>query len=605
MGDKKMIDPTQTQPLPWREDQAPGKPWEGRPVEPPNRQPGSGGSSPPDRLADRGYRLRARIGSGRLGAIYEAQDDLSRSSGSQHFVAIQLIDDKIVSRPSFAADFERGAVELQTISHPNIVKLLEYGRDANRFYLVMELLESASLRFVLSDVTELPLEETAAVVRAAGDALQYLHAKSIVHGNLKPENVLVTFGYEVKLLDIVPTDWLDNPDDDLGVPARKPDKRDDVFGLACLAYEMLAGRHPFNGNTAQEAYRAGLEPAPIATISARQWRALAGALAVHRDDRTPSVAQFLDEFGVTGIERLRTVVSAGEEPQPAYDPAAYAPPPLLGERVVPYGPRRSGTFGRVLLLLAVLGIGALAYIYQDRLREQAESVMAAIDAKLQGDSTTAAGTRPAEPAADDVMGTDAPLPQVATVTDPDPAMVLAPGATAPPATAPPSAPAPTTAAPTAAPTNAAPNVAAPAPTPAPTITTVDAGPPAVAPAAEAPARTPGVTRFSFAQPVVTVRENEVAARILIRRSGDASGAATIAWWTGDDTAIADEDYIDLGARVERFEPGETSRTVFIPLIKDTVTGPTKSFNVYLGRGEAGRSGESPLSGMRVDIIDDD
>ena len=80
-----------------------------------------------------------------------------------------------------------------------------------------------------------------------------------MHGNLRPENVLVTFGYEVKLLDVVPTGWLVNPNDALGVPARAPDKRDDVFGLACLAYEMLSGRHPFNGNTAQEAYRAGLE----------------------------------------------------------------------------------------------------------------------------------------------------------------------------------------------------------------------------------------------------------------------------------------------------------------------------------------------------------
>lgn len=111
-----------------------------------------------------------------------------------------------------------------------------------------------------------------------------------------------------------------------------------------------------------------------------------------------------------------------------------------------------------------------------------------------------------------------------------------------------------------------------------------------------------MSRFSFLQPVATVRENEVAARIVIQRSGDSSGAASIAWWTGDDTAIADADYADLGARVERFEPGEIRRTVYVPLTNDTVTEPTKSFNIYLGRGEAG--GE-PQSGMRIDIVDDD
>lgn len=595
LRDKKMIDPTQTQPLPWRMHQAPGKPWEDLPVENSNRPAGGVDSPPPDRLSDRGYRLRARLGSGRLGAIYEAQDDLSRSSGSQHFVAIQLIDEKIASRPGFTTDFERGAQELRSISHPNIVKLLEYGRDRDRLYLVTELLESASVRFVLNDVAELPLEEASAVMRSVGDALQYLHAKSIVHGNVKPENVLVTFGYEVKLLDIVPSGWLENPADELGVPARQPDKRDDVFGLACLAYEMLAGRHPFNRNTAQEAYRAGLEAAPIATLSPRQWNALAHALAVHRDDRTPNVAQFLDEFGVTGIERLRSIVSAGAEARPAYVPDHAPAPapvtrlptgPLIAERAVPAGPRRSGIAGKLFLVFAVIAAGALAYIYQDPLREGSADLMAAIDAELQGRSTAVTSES-------GLAAADAPLPQTATVTDPAPALVLAPGAKAP-ETADSAADAVVESAPAAeAPTTA---MTAPAGTSAPAAVS--------APAAEAPAVTPGVTRFSFVQPVATVRENEVAARIVIRRSGDTRGAATIAWWTGNGTAIADEDYADLGARVERFGPGEQSRTVYVPLTNDSASESTKSFNVYLGRGEGAEDG-SPLSGMRVDIVDDD
>ena len=178
------------------------------------------------------------------------------------------------------------------------------------------MLESASLRFVLNDAGTLPVAETTAVLRAVGDALQYLHAKNLVHGNLRPENVLVTFGYEVKLLDVVPNGWLVNPNDALGVPARAPDKRDDVFGLACLAYEMLSGRHPFNGNTAQEAYRSGMEAERIDSLGDRDWRALANALAVHRDDRTPSVSQFLDEFGVGSSQKLKSVVATGGAPAP-------------------------------------------------------------------------------------------------------------------------------------------------------------------------------------------------------------------------------------------------------------------------------------------------
>jgi len=220
LGEDNMFDPTQTQPLSWRMHQGKAMPWEDVPVDPPNRQAPTFDDSPPERLSDRGYRLRARLGSGRLGSVYEAQDELSRISGSQHLVAVLLIDSRIASRPGFDAEFERGAAELKSVTHPNIVRLLEYGRDHGRHYLVNELLESASLRFVLNDVGTLPAAESTAVLRAIGDALEYLHAKGIVHGNLSPENVLVTFGYEVKLLDVVPRGWLENPDDALGIPAR-------------------------------------------------------------------------------------------------------------------------------------------------------------------------------------------------------------------------------------------------------------------------------------------------------------------------------------------------------------------------------------------------
>ncbi len=586
-----MIDPTQTQPLSWRMHQGQAMPWEDVPMEPSNRQAPSFDTSPPERLADRGYRLRARIGGGRLGAVYEAQDDLSQSSGSQHFVAILLIEEKIASRPGFAADFERGAAELKSIAHPNIVKLLEYGRDRNRYYLVNELLESASLRFVLNDAGTLPPAETTAVLRAVGDALQYLHAKSMVHGNLRPDNVLVTFGYEVKLLDVVPNGWLVSPADALGVPARQADKRDDVLGLACLAYEMLSGRHPFNGNTAQEAYRAGLEAAPIEGLSDRQWRALASALSVHRDDRTPSVAQFLDDLGVASVPKLRTVVTAANEPRRAYAapapepvPAAPLPRPVVAERATPVEPERRGILGSLILLLAVIGLGAAAWYYQDPVRTFATDLLAEIDAQMNRGAATADRAAESGPA-------DEPLNQAAAVTDPAPAQVLAPGAAPLAETESRDAPAATT------PEQAAPQ---PVATPEASSPAMDLAPATAEPATVASSAIPGVTRFAFPQAVLTVRESDVAARIVIQRSGDLSGPASVTWWTTDGSARADADYADLGARVERFAPGEANRTVYVPLINDAAVEPTRSFSVHLGHGDSTSAGE-----MRVDIVDDD
>src|SRR5262245_1350895 len=634
-----MFDPTQTQPLSWRMHQGKPMPSDEVPMEASGRQEPSFDSGPPD-LSERGYSLRGRLGSGRLGPIYEAQDELSRNAGSQHFAAVQLIDERISSRPGFPDDFERGAAELKGISHPNIVKLLEYGRDRNRFYLVNELLESASLRFVLNDVNALPPEETTAVLRAVGDAIQYLHAKGIVHGNLKPESVLVTFGYDVKLLDIVPGGWLSNPNDALGVPARAPDKRDDVFGIACLAYEMLTGRHPYNGNSAQEAYRAGLEPDRVEDLTDRQWRALSNALAVHRDDRTPNVAQFLDDFGAAGITKLRAVVNAGEARQaPTIPSAASIPlqpqlspgysPPVFAERAAPDEPERRGIAGKLFLLLLVIGAGVAAWYYQEPLLQFTTDLMTEVQTRIQQETETSSSTAAGSKA-------EVPLTQAPAVTEDAPATVLAPGAKAPsPAPAESDSAPPQTTAPEAsiaaspsppvesrAPARAlAPRLTPPppavktqpAPAPArPEPQVAKAEPePAQQPIAEAPPRaaetTPAAsseTSFSFQVPATTVREGDVAARIVIQRSGDLSGSAEVSWWTADGSAVADRDYADLGARVERFAPGEKSRIVYVPLTNDAVAEPARSFKVMLGRGDSARSG-SVAGEMRVDIIDDD
>jgi serine/threonine protein kinase len=633
LGDKKMFDPTQTQPLSWRMHQGKPVPSEEVPMDGSDRHEPGFDSGPPD-LSERGYRLRGRLGSGRLGPIYEAQDELSRNAGSQHFAAVQLIDERISSRPGFSDDFERGAAELKSIAHPNIVKLLEYGRDRNRYYLVNELLESASLRFVLNDVNALPPEETTAVLRAVGDALQYLHAKGMVHGNLKTENVLVTFGYDVKLLDIVPGGWLVNPNDALGVPARAPDKRDDVFGIACLAYEMLSGRHPYNGNTAQEAYRAGLEPDRIEDLTDRQWRALSNALAVHRDDRTPNVAQFLDEFGAAGIPKLRSVVGGGEArqvptipaaaaPQPVSEPVTPYTSPVFAERAMPAEREPRGIAGKLFFLLLVIGAGVAVWYYQDPLRQFSTDLIADVQTRMNEEASKS------EPAS---AGSQAPLAQGPAVTEDAPATVLAPGATPsspvpsePEATPPESAttqtsPAPKVALPPSerkvtppvetrrpAPLPAltvtrptAPAVATPQPTPAPP----QPEPATVAASAEPPPPAARETDFSFQLPVTSVREGDVAARIVIQRSGDLSGSAEVSWWTADGTAVADRDYADLGARVERFAPGEKSRTVYVPLTNDAVPEPLRNFKVMLGRGDSARSG-SVAGEMRVDIVDDD
>ena len=155
----------------------------------------------------------------------------------------------------------------------------------------MECLEGASLRFVLDESGPLPVNEVIPILANVGRAAQFLHAKRIIHGAFRPEAVFVTDALEVKLLDIMPQ---------LSVSRSKSlDRRellefsyrvrDDVFGLACLTYELLSGRHPFNSNSAEEAMRAHLKPLPIDGLNEKPWRALQHGMAFDSALRTHTI----------------------------------------------------------------------------------------------------------------------------------------------------------------------------------------------------------------------------------------------------------------------------------------------------------------------------
>jgi hypothetical protein len=614
-----------------------------------------------------------RIGRGRLGEIYEAHDAVSRDVGVERHVALQRIDDRIVAEQRFIDELESGYAMLRAGTHPNVVKTIDFFRDGKGYFLVMELLEGLSLKSVLDDAAPhgLSFEETASIVRAAGDGLQYLHAKSIVHGDLRPANVFITFDYVVKLLDVTPISPLPGVPyrvEDAEQATRSRDVRDDVYDLACLTYELLSGRHPFNANSPHDAERAGLTVAPLHDLTVRQWQAIARGLALRRSERTPSVAQFLSELGISGSERLRSRDRSDDDD-------ARSPAELTPLRSVPAAPsealdvdetigaprdvralaaerarrrprprRKTGSHPRMwLLLVALVGIGGFTYLNYDELRARATDLIAKVDAAIAPPPSMPAAPAPGAPdgagepgaaaaavgaAADGAGGAVAatnsgpeaavPSPSEAGERNADTAVSGAPSAGEPaaPAASLPNASTPDAAASGAAaphtrgasisPPNAGAGSAASAPPtasePAPAARETRETAPAARSSAAAAA--PSGPAFRFAQAVVTVRESQAAAPIVIERSA-ASAPATIVWWTSDNTAVADEDYADLGQRTERFAAGEQSRTVYVPLVVDALPERTESFFVYIGRHDPARGRLEPLSSVRVDVRDDD
>jgi hypothetical protein len=520
-------------------------------------------------------------------------------------------------------------------------------------FVVMELLEGASLRFVLDDVTVLSTDEAVAVVRAVGDALQYLHAKGLVYGIVKPENVIITFDYGIKLLDIAPASppsavpyFVEETDS----RASARDARDDVYSLACFSYELLSGKHPFNSNSPLDAQRAGLKPLPISGLAPGQWRALAAGLALQRGLRTSTVDEFLSDLGVRRIEKLRVpdddtpprepLESLEPSPplRPVPRPAEYtflnppAPAPRAEtRRVADDYPRQRraraepddaaplSTARKVLAAAVVGGLGALAFMYYTPLRERAMELMAAQDGSAE--RTAAAPSEraaPSVPSAPNAAATTAPVPdngqeQSAAVDsgieapsepvhgEPVPSEVRTADTSTTEAAPVVAEETQDVAGPTADESSAE-SPPGPADLPAPGAATL---PPESETAVDASSRAPSGPPFAFAASAVTVGEHEAAAVVVVNRAGGTARPASVVWWTSDDSAIADEDYADLGQRTEDFAPGEQSRSLYIPLVRDALPERGESFYVYLGDYDPEQRSLTAYSTTRVDITDDD
>lgn len=587
------------------------------------------------------YLLEELLGHGRYGEIYRARNQSIVDGARDAHVALQLVRGDVYRYDARRRSFEQGFRRLQSWAHPNIVEYLELGRDGPTLYLTMELLEGVPLSRVLGEGSSEPLDrvEAMAVVRAVGEALEYAHGDNVVHGDVRPKNVFVTLEYAVKLLDFIPLPAVrpvaTEPRTATPSGARpEADVGDDVYGLACLAYELFSGRHPFRGRRLEQARAAGLEPRRIDALSPQAWRALRRGLAFEPSVRPATIAEFLDEFGVTGSERLPGAgPSASEAPAPAEPtppmppPARVAPTPVAPAATPPPAPgvaenvwrepppaaARQSSIARPVVLGAIaIGLGWASYAYYAPFRDGAVTGIAALVAAIGQDAPTrgAAGTAP-EPAA--AAGQD---PTPGAELESSPAAGAAPepvGASADPEPEPRSASGSKADSAPGRASGAAPSpepASVPSAAPASTVTAAreaaasrDSGvQPSAVPAGSVPgldARDAPVTGSPL-----RVGEGDGAARIILGQPA-AAGAALLVWWTEDGTAHADEDYVAVTRQPERFAEGEATKTVFVPLIADSLPETNETFAVVFRPYTNALEPLGEASRIEIVVTDDD
>jgi serine/threonine protein kinase len=256
------------------------------------------------------YRIEGMLGQGGMGTVFQATDEYRLESEGQR-IAIKVLHTAVTMRTELFAELRREFQHLQLLSHPNVVRVFEFDRDGSLAFFTMELLSGVLLSRVLQSRNHIPLKRALAlaIIRDVGAGIAHAHSRGVIHGDINPQNIFLTTAGEVRVLDFGASHTRAVIDSEWALPfttpgyascqvmeGARPDVRDDVFALACVAYLLLCGRHPFAEKTALEARAERMKARRPPNLSARQWRALRAGLRWEREKRPADVQQWLAQL---------------------------------------------------------------------------------------------------------------------------------------------------------------------------------------------------------------------------------------------------------------------------------------------------------------------
>jgi serine/threonine-protein kinase len=307
------------------------------------------------RLGDR-YRLLELLGEGGMGSVFRAE---SLTTGAQ--LALKLLHPDFTADAQIVQRFEREAQVMSRLSHPHIVKVVEFGEAGGRLFLAMELVSGKSLadlvdsgkpsvlgrlRRVLSGRTgqrRLPIPRAVALMSQVLEALEHAHAHGVVHRDLKPDNIMLTRGAPgevVKLFDFgiaklrgdgkAASQQLTQLGLAVGTPAymspeqasgQEIDARSDLYSCGVILYEVLTGRKPFEADTHVQVMSMHLTatPKPLrsvamqARIPAALERVVLRALAKKPGDRFKSARELRGALEEAALAKYESPEISGHE----------------------------------------------------------------------------------------------------------------------------------------------------------------------------------------------------------------------------------------------------------------------------------------------------
>jgi len=358
------------------------------------------------------YTVTRELGRGGMGIVYEATDpSIGRT------VAIKVINLQFLTGDGEAQLLRerlfREARSAGALSHPGIVVVYDVGEDREMAFIAMEFVDGPSLQQVLQSGGKLPPAEVVEILRQVAAALDYAHRSGVVHRDIKPPNIMLHQGIQVKIADFGIAKITTAPKFTvtglvMGTPAymspeqiegRDVDGRSDQFSLAVVAYEMLTGTVPFQGKTYVSVVHSivyGERPSARAAnpLLPPAFDAVLGrGMAASPEDRFATCAEF--------VSALNTALHA------AAPPATAGPSPASPARA----PRRVTPLVAALLFLALALGGAAAYKFWPELRNRMEPRAQETRPAAIAPSVAPAGDAPKPPIRSD---SPSPTPNEAT-----------------------------------------------------------------------------------------------------------------------------------------------------------------------------------------------
>jgi serine/threonine protein kinase len=510
-------------------------------------------------LCDR-FILERIVGNGGTAVVYQARDMIaSNDSTTSVRVALKAPRPDRGDRARATARLQHEFAQASKLSHPNIVRMFELIEHAESCFITMELIEGRLLSTIVRDWTMLPRALANKILRSCAQALHDAHENDVVHGDFKPGNVFLTREEDVKIVDFGASAALSGDSSRIpaGTPAyaspqvldgETPDRRDDIFSYACVAYELLTGQHPFQHRSSLEARDAGATPTRAWNLTAPQWLGLLSALSWDREQRPADIMTLLDSL----LSEAEPIATA-----PPIQPIGNVVATELSPELIP-AQRGWGFFAFIACAIVTIFIAAQR---QDGPDEQpiavtsTEEVLPKESTALPPLSSSVAGSVERPRDALSSMSANESFAADTTLASTAPALL------------------------------------------SPAIAARSIEPP---PMKRVPV---SLSEISFDSPSIVTTESSVAAVFLIKRSQPLRGRARVQWSAKSGTADAG---IDFGANASgsvEFADGQAQRAIYVPLRNDLLKEEDETFTVELLSPSNGRVATAPRA--EATIRDDD